>query len=276
MKKDFNKKPFLTSAYSWEALFLTFIFAFFPWQILYAATDDGVLDPTIVAAASPANSLLDQMEGDQRRGLLFKYVRQEVPSWAPGLNEKLRAPLTWATSKLRAIGGVFGAHDDGDEASGDEGFLPPLIRPLSALMQVPNENEAQAFWIAPDYHHKGFLPFHDAMITEMNFRERAFDDRVQFDLRPFYGQNWVSLNGYGGAELGVGLTHKGDTQPWGRIGFCFINGASDLMDNNRGFDMNAELRFNEHLALTAGIHGTENSDLGNYVLLRWKVIGFGN
>jgi hypothetical protein len=113
------------------------------------------------------------------------------------------------------------------------------------------------------------------MMTGLTFRERALDDRMQFDFHPFYGQNWVSLNGYGGAELGIGLTHGGEAQPWGRIALRYTDGASYLMDRSSGFDMNAELRFDTHLSLISGVRGDGTSDLGNYAIMRWKLMEFG-
>jgi hypothetical protein len=146
---------------------------------------------------------------------------------------------------------------------------------MAALIQPPTPGEGQAFWLTPGYHHKGFLPTHDAMMMSFNLRQHMFDDRVQVDMRPFYGQNWVSTNGYGGAEIGFNLSRTGAAQPWGRIAVRYVEGDQDLMDQGHGIDMHAELFFDDHLSLHAGVRENEESQLGNYAMLRWKLAEFG-
>ncbi len=217
-------------------------------------------------------SPLDQLDSSHRMGLLLNYVRKEGPGWVPGLRQNLRAPVNWLMNGLGPMGQMFG-HDALDDAGGDDrwgdAWLSSVMSPLSSLLRTPSVHESQAFWVTPGYHHKGFLPFHDVMLMSFNLREHFLDDRLQFDLRPFYGQNWLSANGYGGAQLSVNLGKSG-AAPWGSLALRYSDGASNLMDTSRGFDMTAALRFDEHLSLNAGVNGERDTELGNYVMLRWR------
>lgn len=253
------------------AVFLTLVLTFHP-QNAWAADDDMTFAPVPKVAGQPEDSPLSELDKSHRLGLLLDYVRKEGPGWAPGLRDYLRSPFGWIMNGFRPAASALGLDGDDD---GGEGFFSSIFHPVSSLMTPPSPQATQALWFSPGYHHKGVLPFHDAMVLSLNLRERLWDNRLQFDVKPFYGQNWVSTSGYGGAEIGIGLGHSGSGQPWGRIALRYTDGDSALMDRGRGFDMHAEVQFNEHLSLHAGMHGEEDSQLGNYVLLRWKVADFG-
>jgi hypothetical protein len=272
MNGVFTIGRFLTRATGRAVTFLTLILTFLHTQNCLADDDMAYVAPPLVAGA-PMDSPLDEMNKGHRLGLLLNYVRHEAPGWAPGLREDLRAPLDWMMSGTRPFRDAF--DEDGSPETGN-GFLGSVFGPLSGLMQPPSSEAGQAMWLSPGYHHMGFLPFHDAMMMGVNLRQHLFDNRVHLDLHPFYGQNWVSLNGYGGAEMGIGLAHGDTGQVWGRIALRYTDGASNLMDNGRGFDMSAQLRLSDHLNLTAGVNSDQNTDLGNYVLLRWKLVQFGH
>lgn len=264
MRRAFELGHFLTSAKGWEAVFLTLLVLLNVPKP--CAADDGINATGMPLASDPqpVSSPLDDLDKTHRTAMLWQYVRQQAPVWAPGLNDTLHKPLGWLQSAERNV------FDDGASDSNASAF-----QPISMLMQAPPENAGQAMWLTPGYHHKGFLPFHDAMMTGMDMRQRVFDNRLQFDLKPYYGQNWTSLNGYGGAALGIGLTHPGEAQPWGRVSMGYIEGASELMDNGRGYDMHAELRFDDSWSFHAGVRNENTSDLGNYAIMRWKLMSFG-
>ncbi len=208
---------------------------------------------------------------EHRLGLLLDYVQKEAPGWAPGLRDAIHAPMNWTRNGLASAGRTFGFGGDGD-SDDEEGLLSPIVR---QFLQPPSPGARQAFWMTPDYHHKGFLPIDDAMVMKFNFRQHAFSDRVQLDFSPFYGQNLMSLNGYGGAEIGINLNRSGAKEPWGRIAVRYTQGDQDLMDQGHGIDMHAELRFTDRLSLNAGVRENEETQLGNYVLLRWHITDFG-
>ncbi|HUY68158.1 MAG TPA: hypothetical protein VMV79_02530 [Alphaproteobacteria bacterium] len=225
--------------------------------------DDNVPLANVALAATPqAQTSLDKAEQHARLGLLFNYVRQETPAWLPGLPAALRAPLGWA-----GIGFGGGA----DDAVNTFDLLPSFLAPMQSLMHGPDPRAAEAMWLAPGYHHRGFLPFNDAITMGVGYRDAFFGNRLKIDLRPFYGQNWVSPRGFWGTEitLGIGPDAK---RSWGKVVMRYDNGAPGLMGNSeRGFTMGTELSFTDHLSLDAGVRGGEETQLGNYAMLRWRV-----
>ncbi len=264
MKAYFSGDHFLTNAAACIGIFLTLaLLVLAPFR---NARADNIYTnpawPTSISGA-PANSPFDDQEKNHRVGLLLDYVRKEAPGWAPGLPHAMRDPGGWLRNGL----GLGGTNDsDGDSMSS-------VFQPMTYLMRPPMPGESEAAWLSPDYHHKGFLPVNDAMIMGANLRHRILDDTLQFDLHPFYGQNWHSSDGYWGTELALNLRSSSGAQPWGKIALRYSNGDQALMDRGRGFDMHSELKFDESLSLNAGIRESENTELGNYVLLRWKLVG---
>jgi hypothetical protein len=269
MKRAFDFGRFLTSAAGWEAIFLTLFFFFLQTSIVLAA-DDETASASPVTADQPADSPYDDIDKTHRTAMLWQYVRQQMPQWAPGLNQTLRAPLGWAHALGTDLGG------DASADAGNNRYVPPVFEPLADVMQPP-ANDAQGMWLTPGYHHMGFLPFHDVMMAGMDLRRHMFGGGMHFDFKPYYGQNWTSLNGYGGARFDVALLRAGESQPWGRIGLGYTEGASYLMDRGHGFDLHAVLRFTDNLNLRAGVRDSQSSsDIGNYAIMRWKLLEFGN
>jgi hypothetical protein len=107
----------------------------------------------------------------------------------------------------------------------------------------------------------------------VNLRRPILDHRLQVDVHPYYGQNLLSAGGYYGTEFTATLGGGAPAQPWGKISFGYINGDEAMMDHGHGFDMHSEVNFSDHLSLDTGLRQNEYTDLGNYVMLRWKLAG---
>ncbi|MFY9287143.1 MAG: hypothetical protein WAO98_01450 [Alphaproteobacteria bacterium] len=199
-----------------------------------------------------------EQEKKQKLGVVLDYFRKESPNWAPGLPRAIRDPGSWLKHGL----GMEGGADD---------TITSLFRPLSSLTEPADPTRAQAAWLTPDYNHKGFLPVNDAVILGINLRQKIMDDRLQFDVHPYIGQNWHSADNYWGTELSLSLKSEDTGKAWGRISIRFTDGDEALMEHGSGFNMRSELKFDDHLSLNAGVRQNEDSQLGDYVILRWKV-----
>ena len=96
-------------------------------------------------------------------------------------------------------------------------------------------------------------------------------------MRPYYGQNWLRPEGYYGSEFAVSLARGGIDDPmkesWGKVAIGFVDGSSQVLDHGHGFDLHGELRFNDQLALHAGVRENEDVSSGSYLMLRWKLLG---
>lgn len=121
--------------------------------------------------------------------------------------------------------------------------------------------------LAPDYHHKGFM--NDAVVMGVSARQNVWEDKAQVEVRPFWGQNWHSSDNYWGAEVALNLGQQKFS--WGRIAVRYTQGDESLIDRGQGFDMHGEMNFTDHLSLHTGVRENGNSDLGNYVLVKWKL-----
>lgn len=261
----------LTQAWFCSALFLTFIlFVFADCSKALAFNENGDSHPDTSAYGRTtynANSLVDQ-DRAHRINLMVDYAKQQVPHLTPGLPAFLRDPRGWITSGLGSSG------LNGDNAPDG---ISSFLQPVQSALHEPSVDAPQALWITPAYHHKGFLPVNDAMIMGFHVRHSLENDfaghNLQFDVHPFYGQNWRSTDNYWGTEVAFNLRAKDAVQPWGKIALRFTNGDTELMDHGHGFDMHSQLNFDEHLSLNAGIRENGNSAAGNYVMMRWKLLG---
>jgi hypothetical protein len=216
--------------------------------------------PVISSGKQPSTDTpFDEANKSYRLGLLLNYVRQEVPGLMPGLPSVFRAPLGMALGE-----------NTGSAAAGS--LLPEFLSPVAALMEAPGPGEDGGIWLTPGYHHvSGMMPFDDALTMGFNYRYGFLGDRVKFNIHPFYGQNWVSPQGFWGTEMTLGLGPDAE-HSWGKISMRYDNGTPDLMgDNERGYEMGGELAFTDKLSLAAGVREDNQTDLGDYALLRWKL-----
>jgi hypothetical protein len=241
---------------------LTFC-AFLPCHQSHADDNTQIASVPLIDPNKPGvDAPVEESDRQARLGLLLNYVRQEGPSWFPGLPSALRAPLGWAS----------GNSSPGDAANS---MMPEFLEPISNWMQEPDAAETEALWFSPGYHHmKGVMPFDDALTMGFNYRSGFLGDRVKLNVHPFYGQNWMSPQGFWGTEVALALGPDA-TRSWGKIVMRYDNGAPNLMGNNeRGFEMGAELSFSPQLSLNAGVREDEQTQLGNYILLRWHLTNF--
>jgi hypothetical protein len=279
MKGNFTILRFLTDMKVCIGIFTAvFLSVLIPFQACRAATDETAAQSGYTSTPDGQDTPLANETKMSRKSQLLNYVRAQVPIWMPGLPSYIRDPGSWALGQLREVRDELGLDPGigGEEVS----MMSSLTQPVMAMMQSPGPEQTEAMWLSPDYHHKGFLPFHDAMVMGFGMRHAVMNDRIQVEVKPFYGQSWHSFSGYGGAEISVNLRGFGigsdSGQPWGKIAVRYIEGNPDMLDHGHGTDLHAELRFTPHLALHAGVREDGDSGgLGNYAILRWQLAEFG-
>ena len=198
---------------------------------------------------------------------IMHYVRHDVPAMIPGLPEEVREPSDYMARQIKGI--EDGLNDeDGENSDSFASFFAPVL----SLMHPAEEDDAESAWLTPGYHHEhGMLPFDDAVMFGFNYRNLAFDNHLKFTVHPFYAQSWNSGEGFWGTEFSLGLG-PGDGRSWGTIVLRYNNGDTDIMDNNtHGFNLHADLKFDEGWSFAAGAQSNEEGDLGNYAMIRWKI-----
>jgi hypothetical protein len=277
MSAQFIKTQALTNAWFCRALFLTLILIAFvncSESLAFDYNDSDYPDPN--AYARPTSTAFDNQERNQRLHLMLNYAKTQVPAIAPGLPDFVRNPSGWFG---HGIGMNLG------DAKNSADVSSSIIEPMQGMPASPSADAPEAMWLAPNYYHQGFLPFKDALIADAHLRhnlsENLLSNRMQLDWHPFYGQNWHSLDNYWGSEIALGLgagpalqpSSQPSSQPWGKIALRYTSGDTNLTERGHGFDMHSELNFSECLSLNAGIRENGNSSSGNYVMLRWKLIG---
>ena len=271
MKALFTIHRVLTDQIVWAASLSIFILLIPLAPVL--ADDNALMTPMPVMENRPDNSALGNADRNYRLGLLLHYIRHEGPTLIPGLPDALHEPADFIIHQLKSAEDGLGLGGDDMETGG---VVSSFFAPMFSLIRPPEENDVESFWLTPSYRHMhGMMPFDDAVIFGFNYRNTGlFDDRVRFKIHPYYAQNWHSTESYWGTEVALGFGPSAG-RSWGTIVMRYDNGSSDLMGHGRGFDMHADFAFDEHLSLTAGEQQNEEGDLGNYVLLRWRLVGFG-
>ncbi|HEU0117470.1 MAG TPA: hypothetical protein VFR09_02450 [Alphaproteobacteria bacterium] len=252
MGGDTTHPLFLRNAAFCIALSLSSVLPLFPAYAIDNSTDP--YSAGYYSSQRPSTLFANNDQTDLKNQMT-SYLRKQEFGVASSLAPIIRSPNEWAQSGL----GLDRPTD----------ISPENISLVPAAPETP-----EAMWLSPGYHHKGFFPLDDALVMGVNYRHRLFEDGLQLDVHPFYGQNWHNTNGYYGSEIGLGLRDQKDGHEWGRIALRYNNGDESLMDETRGFDMHGELNFDQHLSLNAGLRESEDSDYGNYIVLRWKLGGF--
>jgi hypothetical protein len=261
MGAGFSFGCFLTDRSNRAVIFLTLLLPLIlvPFSKVFA---DDNFDPATTQGWPDTGNLAHQ-ETKQ----LLDNIQQNAGQWAPGLPSILRDPSGWAQGKIGAVEDALGLGDAVGTAENSS-----LV---SSLMRYSTPAAENGAWFEPDYHHKGFLPIHDALVMGLGARQNLFDDRVRFEMQPYYGQNWLRPEGYVGSEFSVSLARgtAGDTMQnsYGKIAIGFINGDSQVLDSGHGFDMHGELNLLDNLAFHAGVRENEDTASGSYALLRWKL-----
>jgi len=270
MKAMFAIRYFTTDVLLRIAVLLFFMPMFFPSQAY--ADDNTAPTPMPLIINRPDDSALANADRHYHLGLLLDYMRREGPALISGLPDTLRTPANFIMGELKSTANGFGSGNAGTE---DNGTTSSVFSPTLSLISPSDENAAEALWLTPGYHHThGMLPFDDALTLGFNYRNAILDDRVKFSVHPFCAQSWYSTKDYWGTEMALDIGPAAG-HSWGVVVIRYDNGNSDLMDHGRGIDMHADFSFDRHLTLTAGAQQNESSDLGNYVLLRWRLTEFG-
>ncbi|MGE3624730.1 MAG: hypothetical protein AB7H77_12780 [Bdellovibrionales bacterium] len=213
----------------------------------------------------PADTALANADRNARLDRLVDYIRKEGPALVPGLPNIIRNPAGYVFGHLGGIDiDVPGVDGDSTVSS----FFAPVI----SLMSPADEETAESLWLAPDYHHaRGILPFDDALVLGFNYRNTAFDDRLRLTVHPYYAQSWRSMDGFWGTEITLGLGPDAGGRSWGKLVMRYDGGSRDLMGHAGGLDLHADYAFDDHLTFSAGARQDEDSDVGNYVLVRWRM-----
>lgn len=267
MKGHFAHSSPLTDSLIWLSLFLTFVSStLFPTARLYAFDNSADSFEETLLLGKPAVSTLNAQ--NHQLGLVKDYLRREGPRLLPALLPGLPSifttlPTTWMKDRGLELGVSLNSLGLGEEET--------MVRSLLASNPLPEQSDD--FRLSPSYHHKGFLPLNDALVLGINSHRQLLDDKIQFDLHPYYAQGACKTQGYWGTEMAVNLASSDTKKPWGKIALSYANGASTLMDHNQGLDIHSELTLTESLTLNTGIRDKGNGDQGNYVMLRWKLVG---
>lgn len=278
MAANFIHRVFLTDRHAqFLSIFILLAIFVLPFRDLYASSDVfGYPPSTVMVFGQPTdNTPLASEERHQRLTQLLDYVRKEGRSWLPGLLPTVGNPMAWARTNLGIEMGMSGMKNVHNQSLIGEDQPQSLLQPVSDLMGPALTEEEQSLWLSSQYHHKGFLPTHDAVMMGFAMHNHVWRD-VQFDIHPFYGQNWMGATGYWGTEMAmdIGAGSVGAQQkPWGKIALRYSNGDHELMDSNHGFDMHGEVNFTENIGLNAGVRENNSSELGNYIMVRWKLVG---
>jgi hypothetical protein len=269
MNGNFTFRRFLTDILVCAVIFT--IFVLIPFRPARSAdTDTTPLITPTSSAQNQQDTPLNEDDKHYRIQQMLHYVRSEVPNLLPGLPSYIRDPAGWALNGARDLRDEL---DLEHSADGSASMIASLADPIAAMVETPSSTQKEAMWLMPSYHHMGFLPAHDAMVLGFGMRHTMMENRVQVEVRPFFGQNWHGAENYGGSEVAINL-NSSDGHPWGKIAVRYVEGDADMLDHGHGTDLHAELRFNDHLALHAGVRQSDNENLGNYVLLRWRLTEF--
>jgi hypothetical protein len=256
-----------TDGILWTGVLLTLIFVVFSTRA--RADDNTAMIPMPLISERPSNSALANEARNQRMAALLDYVRSQGPALMPGLSDTLRGPTNFVMRQIHSAKDGFGlANDNGPS---DDSFFS-FLSPVFSFMHPSDESVAEALWLSPGYHHAhGMLPFNDAVLLGFNYRNTMFGDHARLSVHPFYAQSWHSTDSYWGVETALALGPSSG-KSWGTIGIRYTNGDTNMLDHGRhGIDMHADLAFNDNLNLTAGAQTSEDADVGNYVMLKWKM-----
>jgi hypothetical protein len=226
--------------------------------------------PSPLLSDRPDNSTYANADRQARLDQIMHYVRHDVPAMLPGLPEMVREPSDYMARQFKGIEDGLSSDDDDSDSSG--GSFASFFAPMFSLMHPADEEDLESAWITPGYHHEhGMLPFDDALVFGFSYRNIAFDNHLKFTVHPYYAQSWHSGEGFWGTEFTFGLG-PGDGRSWGTIVVRYNNGNTDIMDSNtHGFDLHADLKFDEGWSFAAGAQSNEEGDLGNYAMLRWSM-----
>jgi hypothetical protein len=208
-------------------------------------------------ADTPLNTIANQ-ETKQHISEVESYIRQQSLQGMSLLPNQARTAIGWVSGKWHSVA------LEGDTTNSSADTSAPAL--LGSIEQQTVDGMPVSF--GSNFHHKGFLPTHDAFLMGMGIGQNALGNKLQFTLRPFYGQGWDALEGYWGSELAMTIAQRPDGMPWGKISITYT-------DHGRGIDLSGNIDLTNHLTFTSGIKQNDITGDSNYVMLKWKV-SFGN
>jgi hypothetical protein len=218
--------------------------------------------------ARTSATVADTLEQHKRLGLVMDYVRHEATHWLPGIPRALTSTGKWVAGNLSSLAAEFDFQGVGDA---ENGIMTSVVTPVMSMIEAPTIDQNDAMWVTPNYHHKGFLPTKDAIIMGVNMRRGLMQNRMRFEVKPFYGQNPISTRGYWGSAVSININEPIGIFQSGNVTISYIGGDSRLSDHGRGIDLHSDLKFNDHLGLEAGMRQDNNEKTGDYVMVRWAM-----
>ena len=235
----------LTNAEIRQAAFLTLTL------FLVLASRLSLADPLPAIEAAQENA--DKI----RTSEVTSYIRQQALHGASMLPSEARQVMGWFSGNWRAVN-VSGDDDDAMPTTGGQGLT----------QSTPDDS---SIGLTSNFHHKGFLPTHDAMMIGAAYKQNILDDKLQLTARPFIGQSWHSLRDYWGSEVSLNIAQHPDGLPWGQISMGYIGGNESMTDHGRGIDLHGDVDLTNGFKFVSGMR--QNSDLGdsNYVMVKWKL-----
>jgi len=242
----------LTNASAKQARFFTFI--------LILALLTHVAHPCRSDPLPPQVSV----ENQNTVHLAQTYLRQQALRGASILPGSVRATIGWLSNGWHSV--AAGDAENADE--GGDAQTQNLTQPTDSGIAMPMQ-------FASSYHHKGFLPTHDAMMMGVAFNQNIIDKKLQFTARPFYGQSWNSLHHYMGGEVTMKIDQRPDGLPWGALSAGYIGGNDSMIDHGSGVDLHGDVDLTNDWKFTSGVRQNSVDGNSNYVMLRWQ-ISFGN
>ena len=205
------------------------------------------------ATFTHADPTVDITAQKQKIGQIEKYLRQEASAHSSLLPGDVRAVMGWMSSGWRPV--------MTDDAAAD--------KPID--VQTAPDEENLSGNLSTALHHKGFLPTHDVLMLGVGAGHSLVDHKLQISARPFYGQNWRSLQGIWGGQVTVDIAQRPDGLPWGKIVAGYTGGNPTLTDGGRGIDVHGDVDLTEGWKLTSGLRQDSTTGDSNYIMMRWKI-----
>ena len=241
---------YLINAETKQAIFLTF--ALFLMLVSRLSHADSL--PAVEAA-----QLADEKA---HLGEVTSYIRQQSLQGMSLLPSEARTVAGWFSGSWHAMQ-MSGDDNDNDAA-------PPPVK-NKALGQQASFDDGQGANMIANFHHKGFLPTHDALMIGGALKQTILDDKLQLTTRPFVGQSWDSLRSYWGTEVSLNIAQHDDGLPWGQITAGYIGGEESLTDHGRGIDLHGDVDLTNGWQFTSGMRQSSVTGDANYLMIKWKL-----
>jgi hypothetical protein len=207
-----------------------------------------------LSQADPAPAA-QTLEVKQRISEVETYIRQQTLQGANLLPSSLKSGLVWVSGKWHTV--TVSTDDTRDETANE--------------MVSSSDNSSVPLNVASNFHHKGFLPTHDTMTLGIGLGKNFLNDKMLFEIRPFYGQGWTALKGYWGGELSMNIARRPDGMPFGSLALDYVDGNSAMTDHGRGTDLHGDIDLTHNFKFTSGVKQDDVTGNSNYVLIKWDI-----